>query len=53
MSITRPSRHIYENHLDMVEEQLKRTPFPAPRFVISDRVPDYAKTGKYEPEAHL
>ena len=42
--------HIYENHLDMVEEQLKRTPFPAPRFVISDRVPDYAKTGKYEPE---
>ena len=42
--------HIYENHLDMVEEQLKRTPFPAPRFVISDRVPDYATTGKYEPE---
>jgi thymidylate synthase len=43
-------KHIYENHLDMVEEQLKRTPFPAPRFIISERVPDYAKTGKYEPE---
>jgi len=34
----------------MVKEQLTRAPFPAPRFVISDRVPDYAKTGKYEPE---
>jgi thymidylate synthase len=42
--------HIYENHLDMVQEQLKRAPFPAPKLVISDRVPDYARTGKYEPE---
>ncbi|GJI87170.1 thymidylate synthase [Duganella hordei] len=42
--------HIYENHMDMVKEQLTRTPFPAPRFIISDRVPDFAKTGKYEPE---
>jgi thymidylate synthase len=43
-------KHIYENHMDMVKEQLTRTPFPAPRFIISDRVPDFAKTGKYEPE---
>lgn len=42
--------HIYENHMDMVQEQLTRTPFPAPQLVISDRVPDYAKTGVYAPE---
>lgn len=42
--------HIYENHLDMVKEQLARAPYPAPRLVISDRIPDYAQTGKYEPQ---
>ena len=42
--------HIYENHLDMVKEQLRREPFPAPRLAISDRIPDFAVTGKYEPE---
>jgi len=42
--------HIYENHMDMVQEQLKREPFPAPQFVISDRVPSFAETGKYQPE---
>ncbi|TWI69343.1 thymidylate synthase [Pseudoduganella lurida] len=42
--------HIYENHLDMVQEQLKREPFPLPQLVISERVPDFAKTGLYEPE---
>jgi thymidylate synthase len=42
--------HIYENHMDMVKEQLTRTPFAAPQLRISDRVPDFAKTGKYEPE---
>ena len=42
--------HIYENHMDMVNEQLTRTPFAAPQLRISDRVPDFAKTGKYEPE---
>jgi len=42
--------HIYENHMEMVQEQLKREPFPAPQLRISDRVPDFAKTGKYEPE---
>jgi thymidylate synthase len=42
--------HIYENHMDMVKEQLTRKPFAAPQLRISDRVPDFAKTGKYEPE---
>lgn len=42
--------HIYENHMEMVREQLTRAPFPAPRLVIADRVPDFAKTGVYQPE---
>lgn len=42
--------HIYENHVEMLQEQLKREPYPAPQLAISDRVPEYAKTGKYEPE---
>lgn len=42
--------HIYENHVDMLREQLQREPFPAPRLVLSERIPDYALTGKYEPE---
>ena len=42
--------HIYENHLGMLEEQLKRAPYAPPRLVLSDRIPDYALTGKYEPE---
>lgn len=42
--------HIYENHVDMLREQLEREPFPAPKLVLSDRIPDYAVTGKYEPE---
>ncbi len=42
--------HIYENHLDMLREQLKREPYPAPKLVLSDRIPDYAESGKYEPE---
>ena len=42
--------HIYENHVDMLREQLQRAPFAAPQLVLSDRIPDYASTGKYEPE---
>lgn len=42
--------HIYENHLDMLKEQLTREPYPAPTLVLSERIPDHAKTGRYEPE---
>lgn len=42
--------HIYENHVNMLQEQLEREPFAAPKLVLSDRIPDYAVTGKYEPE---
>lgn len=42
--------HIYESHIDMLHEQLKREPFPAPRLVLSERIPDYAVTGQYEPQ---
>ena len=42
--------HIYENHLDMLREQLTRAPLAAPQLVISERIPDYAVTGKFEPE---
>lgn len=42
--------HIYENHVEMLQEQLKRQPFAPPRLVISDRIPEYSKTGRYEPE---
>lgn len=42
--------HIYENHVDMLREQLKRKPFTAPKLVLSDRIPDYGTTGNYEPE---
>ena len=41
--------HIYENHQEMVLEQLAREPYPSPQLIISDRVPEFAKTGKYEP----
>jgi thymidylate synthase len=42
--------HIYENHMEMVQEQLKREPLPLPQLVINERVPAFADTGKYEPE---
>jgi thymidylate synthase len=42
--------HIYENQLDMLNEQLKREPFGSPQLILSDRVPDYAVTKRYEPE---
>ena len=42
--------HVYENHQNMLQEQLKREPFQSPKLVIADRVPEFALTGKYEPE---
>ncbi|MGA0585350.1 MAG: thymidylate synthase, partial [Castellaniella sp.] len=42
--------HIYETHVDMLREQLKRDPLPPPRLRLSDRIPVYADTGRYEPE---
>ncbi len=42
--------HIYENHVDMLQAQLQREPYPAPRLALSERIPDYAQTGKYAPE---
>ncbi|MCY1541070.1 hypothetical protein D9M68_767430 [compost metagenome] len=34
----------------MLREQLTREPYEAPRLVLSDRIPDFAVTGRYEPE---
>jgi len=42
--------HIYENQLEMVREQLGRTPFPSPHLVLSPRIPAFAQTGLYQPE---
>ena len=42
--------HIYENHIEMLHEQLKREPYAAPQLVIAARVPAFADTGKFEPE---
>lgn len=42
--------HIYENHVDMLKEQLRRQPYPAPQLTISERVPAFAQTGTYEPQ---
>ena len=42
--------HIYESHLDMLAEQLRREPYRPPRLAIAQRIPEFAKTGRYEPE---
>jgi len=42
--------HVYENHLPMLEEQLRREPYPPPRLLLADRIPDFAVTGQYAPE---
>lgn len=41
--------HIYENQLQMVEQQIARDPFPRPTFVIAERVPCFSKTGIFDP----
>lgn len=50
LTIAVADAHIYENHLPMLQEQMTRQPFAPPRLLISDRVPEFAKTGIYEPE---
>lgn len=50
LSITLGDAHIYENQVSMLQEQLTREPFTLPRLRISDRIPSYADTGRYEPE---
>lgn len=42
--------HIYENHLAMIHEQLQRIPYPPPRLVLSNRIPDFSETGVYAPD---
>jgi thymidylate synthase len=42
--------HIYENQLDMLNVQLARKPYPSPRLVMSERIPAFAHTNRYEPE---
>ena len=42
--------HIYENHVPMLQQQLQRAPFAAPRLVLSERIPSFAQTRRYEPE---
>lgn len=42
--------HIYETHVGMLREQLRRTPYPAPQLLLSERIPAYAQTGRFEPD---
>lgn len=42
--------HIYENHVDMLRQQLSREPYPAPQLQLSARIPSYADTKQYQPE---
>lgn len=42
--------HIYETHLEMLHEQLRRSPLLAPRLEINPRIPSFAETGVYAPE---
>jgi thymidylate synthase len=45
LSYTIGDAHIYENHIPQLEELLTRTPLPAPKLVIDQRVPRFADTG--------
>lgn len=42
--------HIYRNHMEQARIQVEREPYIPPTLVISDRIPKYADTGKYEPD---
>ena len=50
LSVSMADAHIYENQVGMLQEQLRRIPMRAPRLVLSDRIPAFAETGRYEPE---
>lgn len=34
----------------MLREQLRREPYDSPQLAIAERIPEYAKTGAYEPQ---
>lgn len=42
--------HIYENQIEMLKTQLSRSPYNAPFFQISSRVPKFAETKQFAPE---
>lgn len=42
--------HLYENHLEVVDKLLAREPLPLPTLKINDRIPEFSKTGVYQPE---
>jgi len=42
--------HIYENQLDMVNQQCTRSPLSPPKLVLNARIPDFAVTQQYQPE---
>ena len=42
--------HIYENHVDMLQEQLRREPYAPPQLRIAERIPAFAETGVYAPQ---
>ena len=37
--------HTYESHVDMLQAQLEREPFPAPQLAICHRGPAFDKSG--------
>lgn len=49
VSISMADAHIYENQVEMLQEQLRRFPKKLPRLVLSSRIPSYAETGRFEP----
>lgn len=42
--------HLYEDHLDGVQEQLARAPLPLPAIAFDDALPDYARDGVFRPD---
>ena len=40
--------HVYQTHITMLTEQMKREPLPLPTLKISDRIPAFAETGEVD-----